>query len=101
MRTIVFFDLPTITSKDQKNYRDFLKQLKKYGFYMLQESVYVKMCIDNQVVNSIVKKIETFAPSSGSIMVLTVTEKQFSQMNVIIGKNKSDVISSDSRTIVL
>lgn len=101
MRTIVFFDLPTISSKDQKKYRDFLKQLKKYGFYMLQESVYVKMCIDNQVVNSIIKKIETIAPSNGSVMVLTVTEKQFSQMNVIIGKNKSDVISSDSRTIIL
>lgn len=48
MRSILFFDLPTLTSTNRKNYRKFIKLLKRNGFYMLQESVYCKMSIDKQ-----------------------------------------------------
>ena len=40
MRTIVFFDLPTVYLKDKKNYIKFRKYLLSEGFIMLQESVY-------------------------------------------------------------
>lgn len=43
MRIIVFFDLPTLTSTQQKTYRDFRKFLIKNGFYMMQESVYCRI----------------------------------------------------------
>ena len=43
MRMIVFFDLPTLTNEDKRNYRKFRKVLIKNGFIMLQESVYCKM----------------------------------------------------------
>lgn len=36
MRMIVFFDLPTITTEDRRNYRLFRKMLIKNGFIMLQ-----------------------------------------------------------------
>lgn len=101
MRIILFFDLPSITSTDQKNYRNFVKNLKLTGFYMIQESVYVKMCIDSHVANSIINKINKIAPPNGNVMLLTVTEKQFSQIKIIIGTNKTDVITSNDRTIKL
>ena len=56
MRMILFFDLPTLTSKNRRDYRKFIKHIKKIGFYMIQESVYVKMSIDSQMVNSISNK---------------------------------------------
>ena len=39
MRMIVFFDLPTLTNEDKRNYRKFRKVLIKNGFIMLQEFV--------------------------------------------------------------
>ena len=101
MRSILFFDLPTITNSDKKEYRNFIKNIKKLGFYMIQESVYVKMSIDSQTMESMNTIVKRFAPKKGSIMILNVTENQFSKMKVIIGENKTDVLVNDNRTIVL
>ena len=42
MRVIVFFDLPTLTLEDKKEYRNFRKFLLKRGFAMMQEQVGIK-----------------------------------------------------------
>ena len=39
MRVLVFFDLPTETETDRRNYRQFRRGLLKSGFFMMQESV--------------------------------------------------------------
>ena len=101
MRSILFFDLPTISLKDKRNYRKFVKEIKQIGFYMIQESVYVKMSIDQQVVDSTLNKVREICPSNGSIIVLNITEKQFSNMKVLVGDISTDVITTDERTIVL
>lgn len=101
MRSILFFDLPTLTAIDQRNYRKFVKEIKKLGFYMIQESVYVKMSIDYQVMESMIKRVKNIVPSKGNIMVLSVTEKQFSQLKILVGDNKTDVVTTDERTLVL
>jgi CRISPR-associated protein Cas2 len=38
----VFFDLPTETKQDRKNYAQFRKNLQKDGFTMMQYSIYVR-----------------------------------------------------------
>ena len=101
MRTILFFDLPTLTLANQRAYRKFIKFLKKNGFYMLQESVYVKMSIDQQAVDSTINKIRTELPSSGSVIALNVTEKQFSSMNILLGEIETDVLTTSDRIIIL
>lgn len=101
MRLILFFDLPVETDKQRKAYRDFVKCLKKSGFYMLQKSVYVKMGIDIQSVNSALNKVKMEMPSNGNIIVLSITEKQFASMSIILGENKTDIINSDERVIEL
>ena len=57
MRVFVFFDLPTLTSENKREYVRFRKFLIKNGFLMLQESVYVKMALNQTVVSSIVDKV--------------------------------------------
>ena len=42
MRVIVFFDLPTQTLEDKREYRKFRKFLIKKGVLMIQESVYYR-----------------------------------------------------------
>ena len=58
MRILVFFDLPTETSKDRKIYSRFRKFLIKEGFIMMQESVYSKLTLNNSITNAIRDKIE-------------------------------------------
>lgn len=101
MRTLLFFDLPTLEQCDLKAYRKFIREIKKIGFYMLQESVYVKMSIDRQSQIATISKIKKLSPNKGDIMILTVTEKQFSQIQIIVGENKTDVITTDERLVIL
>lgn len=101
MRLLLFFDLPVTTSKERKSYRLFVKNIKKSGFYMLQESVYVKMAINQQLADSIVSKVKTFLPLEGNVMILTITEKQFSSIEILLGNNKTDVVNSDERVLIL
>ena len=101
MRMVLFFDLPTLELKHQRAYRLFLKNLKKNGFYMLQESVYVKMALNQQVVDSTMIKIKEYVPAEGSVLILTITEKQFSSMKILLGEVKSDVVTSDERVLII
>lgn len=97
MRSILFFDLPTLTAANRKNYRKFIKLLKRNGFYMLQESVYCKMSIDKQSSDATLMRLKKEKPNEGSIMMLTVTEKQFASMEILLGDTKSDVLSTIDR----
>lgn len=101
MRAVLFFDLPVVSPKQRKDAQKFVRDLKKLGFFMLQESVYVKMNLDDYYTEQTVKAVDTIKPSEGSIMILNVTEKQFQQMRILLGEFESDVISTDERLIEL
>lgn len=101
MRVLVFFDLPTETPQDRRAYRQFRRTLIKNGFLMLQESVYCRMIITPSAERAIVTQIKNNKPPDGIVQILTVTEKQFSNMEYIVGSFKSEVIDSDERLIVL
>ena len=101
MRVIVFFDLPTITYEDRKNYRQFRRRLIKSGFMMLQESVYAKLALNWTQVQQVIDEVKAVKPIAGSVQILSVTEKQFSKMEIISGKCKTDVINSDERLLIL
>lgn len=101
VRILVFFDLPVITNEDRKNYRQFRKYLIKNGFIMMQESVYCKMAITRAAAEQMAKNIRSNKPPHGLVQLLTVTEKQFSAMEMITGEFKSDIIDSDERLVII
>lgn len=101
MRMLVFFDLPTLTNEDRRNYRLFRKILIKNGFIMLQESVYCKLMTSPSVENSMKNLLQKNKPPQGIVQTLLVTEKQFSKMDYVVGEFTSDVIDSDERLIIL
>lgn len=101
MRIIVFFDLPTETNEDKRSYRKFRKALIKDGFIMMQESVYTKLMTTPSVENSVKNLIHKNKPERGIVQSLTVTEKQFSKMEFVVGEYKSDVIDSEDRVVIL
>lgn len=96
MRVLVFFDLPVTTETHKKAYRKFHKFLLKNGFLMLQESVYCKMAV-----KTIVDNVHRNKPEKGLIQLLTVTEKQYSKMDIIIGDIKNEILDTDERLVIL
>ncbi len=101
MRIIVFFDLPILTYKDQKEYRLFRKLLINDGFVMMQESVYCKLALNNSIVKAQVKRIRDNKPSAGDVEVLIITEKQFASIEYICGSKQTLKEDSEERLIVL
>ena len=57
MRTMVFFDLPNIYSRDRRNYQLFRKFLLSEGFIMMQESVYSKIMLNSQQTKLLIERI--------------------------------------------
>lgn len=101
MRVIAFFDLPVDTSAHRREYAKFRKHLIKSGFVMMQQSVYVKLAMNQNAANAICSNVRKNKPSSGIVQLLVITEKQFQKMEFVNGGFTSDVIMSDERIVVL
>lgn len=101
VRTIVFFDLPNIYLKDKKNYLKFRKYLLNEGFIMMQESVYSKIVMNSQQASLLLDRLRKNAPKKGIIQVLTITERQYSQIEYIIGESETKIINTEDRLVVL
>lgn len=101
MRVLVFFDLPVTTSEHRRAYVKFRKFLQKNGFMMLQESVYCKLALNGTAANAIISNVHKNKPEEGLIQLLTVTEKQYAKMDIIVGDVKREVLDSDERLVIL
>lgn len=101
MRMMIFFDLPTITQKDRKEYRKFRKFLLKEGFIMMQESVYSKLLLNSTATKTMNKRINRNKPKKGLVQALIITEKQFSSIAYIVGDKNSDVRDDDNRIVII
>ncbi len=101
MRVIVFFDLPTEKLEDRREYSKFRRSLIKSGFMMMQESVYVKLALNQNSAKLIVDNLKKIKPQKGLVQVLCITEKQFQKMDIIVGNIYSNVVDSDERLVIL
>ena len=101
MRTLLFFDLPSVTKGDKKNHSKFVKEIKKMGFIMMQESVYVKLSLNDVVALQTISRVEKILPPSGNVSTLTITEKQFSKINHMIGEFYTDILQNEERLVEL
>lgn len=101
MRILIFFDLPTETLENKREYRKFHRFLVKNGFLMMQESVYCRMLLTPSSGNAVLDIIRKNRPTEGIVQILTVTEKQFAGMEYITGEHHSEVVDSDERLIIL
>lgn len=101
MRILLFFDLPTETAENRREYSKFRKFLIKSGFMMVQESVYCKLALNQTVVSSMVENVRKNRPPSGVVQLLVITEKQYSKIEFITGNYAGDIITSDERFVEL
>lgn len=101
MRVMVMFDLPTDTSMSRRHYRWFRKFLIDEGFVMMQESIYTKICLNMHAVKKVELSIRKNCPPHGLVQVMHVTERQFADMQLMVGESDVVNVQSDERMIVL
>jgi CRISPR-associated protein Cas2 len=89
MWVFVFFDLPTETPQDRKNYSRFRKSIQEDGFSMLQFSVYARHCNSRENSEVHIARVKRLLPAKGNVMVFTITDKQFGMIDFFIGKEEA------------
>lgn len=89
MWVLVLFDLPTETKRDRKASVDFRKKLIQDGFTMFQFSIYVRHCPSSENATVHIKRVKSFLPEYGHIVIITLTDKQFGAIELFHGRKPS------------
>lgn len=85
MRMMVFFDLPVVTRAERRAYTQFRRFLLNEGYDMIQFSVYGRILNGSDAQEKHLKRLLATLPPDGSVRVLTVTEKQYASMALLVG----------------
>lgn len=91
MWILVFFDLPTETKKEKKEYSLFRNMLIKNGFTMFQFSIYIRHCASRENAHVHIQRVKKNLPPLGQIGILCITDKQFGNMELFIGKKEKEL----------
>ncbi|ANV98494.1 CRISPR-associated endonuclease Cas2 [Helicobacter enhydrae] len=86
MRVLVMFDVPTKTKEERNMATKFRQKLIKEGYFMLQFSVYVRICKGIASANRYMERLQLFLPKRGHIRAIILTEKQFDHMRILMGE---------------
>lgn len=88
MWIIVFYDIEVKTNKDKKAYTKFRNSLLFNGFMQMQYSVYSYFCGSMQEVEKIKGNIKAMIPEAGEVRILTITDKQYSRIEIMLNPKK-------------
>jgi CRISPR-associated protein Cas2 len=88
MRLFVFFDLPVKDPRDRKAYTRFHRFLVKDGYDMIQFSVYARICGSPEMIWKHIARLQANQPAKGSVRFMQITEKQFTAIQVLVGRKK-------------
>ena len=73
----VCFDLPVVDDEERRQANVFRKDLLKQGYFMLQNSIYVRSCVAYDRTEQYIKLIQRLAPDTGQINIFYLTDKQW------------------------
>lgn len=82
----VCFDLPVVDKEELRQANIFRKTLLKLGYFMLQNSIYVRSCVTYEKTDQFIKTLKQIAPTTGSVNVFYVTDRQWS-LSICIEKS--------------
>lgn len=68
---------------------------------MMQKSVYCKLLLNSTAEQTARGAVRKLRPPAGLVQIMTVTEKQFSKIECLTGEFRSDILSTDERTVVI
>ncbi len=94
MWMLVLFDLPVVEKDERKAATDFRNFLLDHGFAMVQYSIYTKLFSGKDACEKYYKLIANNLPAEGSVDILTITDRQYSNIISYKGREKSKKIQS-------
>ena len=101
MRVLLMFDVPVKSKKEQKYATKFRNALIKQGFFMMQFSVYMRICKGIVSAKSAVERVRGILPPLGNVRALIITEKQFDNMQILLGSAGFNERVNDDKNLVL
>lgn len=99
MRILVFFDLPVVTTSEKRAAAQFRKFLLKDGYHMVQWSVYSRICNGTDAIAMHESRLKQNLPKKGSIRLLTLTEKQYESIEILLGEKTFDDSSESTELL--
>lgn len=75
----VCFDLPVQEKWQIREAAKFRKKLLEQGYFMLQNSVYVRNCVSYEKTEQHIRNVQFIAPSTGTISIFYLTDKQWAK----------------------
>ena len=100
MRIVVLFDIPVKTKRERRIATQFRNFLLKDGYYMIQYSVYARICNGLDDLTKHKLRIINHCPENGSVRMLVMTEKQYEAMDVLVGSYHPEEEESPSESVV-
>lgn len=85
MRLLVFFDLPMVTKAEKRAYAQFRRFLLNDGYDMIQWSVYGRILNGVDAEQKHLARLQANLPPEGSVRSMTVTEKQYAGIRLLVG----------------
>jgi CRISPR-associated protein Cas2 len=87
----VMFDLPVGTKAERKAATKFRQFLLDEGFEMAQFSVYLRHAADKQKAETYCKRVGDALPEAGKVHIVTLTDKQYGNARVFVGRKRERV----------
>lgn len=84
MRLLVMFDLPTSSKAERKASAGFRKFLLEDGYVMEQFSVYSRVSLSRDNLETHLERLKANLPESGRVVAITLTERQYEDREVLV-----------------
>jgi CRISPR-associated protein Cas2 len=97
----VLFDLPVGTKGQRRDATKFRNFLKDDGYFMLQYSVYARICKGEDGATKHVARVARNLPSTGSVRALQVTDRQYGRMRLLLGEARPSEKIGSSQLVLL
>lgn len=102
MRLIIFFDLPMNSKDEVRIYSKFRKWLIENGYIMMQYSIYCKIFNNRDACVKHIPILKRYVPKKGQIRIMMITEKQYANIEIIVGgaSNQEEKSNTDPMVIL-
>lgn len=101
MRLLVFFDLPMVTKDEKRAYTQFRRFLLNDGYDMVQFSIYARLLNGMDAQEKHLQRLANALPPAGSVRCMTVTEKQFAGIRLLVGQPRFQEKKVNSAQLLL
>lgn len=99
MRIIVMLK-PTSKRGTKTAYTKFREHLRKDGYTLMQPEVFIRSVTSRHAAASHLETLRAQCPPTGTVRVITMTEKQFSRIHVLVGGPDAQEVSVGALSLI-